>query len=213
MARETTTRLVDDLDRSEANTTIAFGWQGTAYEIDLSTKNARAFEQAVAPYVNVARRTSGQARKAQQRRSPAATLPTVIKTDLAAIREWAASNGHKVADRGRISRAIVDAFHAAQHAAADAARMAVAPATTAPSRTESTSRPVAKKAAPRKTTAPAKKAARKTAPRKTTARKAAPVKSTARKATRRRSPATAAPTKATAATEVQTSATETATTA
>jgi Lsr2 len=31
----------------------------------------------------------------------------------AAIRAWARQNGHQVSDRGRISKTVVDAFHAA----------------------------------------------------------------------------------------------------
>jgi Lsr2 len=35
------------------------------------------------------------------------------REDTRAIREWARENGHKVSDRGRISRSIMEAYKAA----------------------------------------------------------------------------------------------------
>lgn len=38
MATETITRLIDDLDGSEAQRTMTFAWDGRTYEVDLSKK-------------------------------------------------------------------------------------------------------------------------------------------------------------------------------
>jgi hypothetical protein len=35
------------------------------------------------------------------------------RDETAAIREWARANGHKVNDRGRISKAVIEAYQAA----------------------------------------------------------------------------------------------------
>ena len=110
MAKQTvvTELLVDDLDGSTADRTINFTWDGTAYEIELSKKNAVAFEKAMRPYVDAARRARG----GRSRRSSTARGG---KRDLSAIREWAAQNGFDVSARGRIASSVIDAYEAASH--------------------------------------------------------------------------------------------------
>jgi hypothetical protein len=153
MAKETIVRLIDDVDGTTAETTVQFTWSGVAYEIDVSSKNARAFEAAVEPYVKAATRiTAGRKQLAKK------ATPHLPKLDLAAIREWAVANGHKVASRGRIPAIVIDAYHAAQRPLAD--RAAPAPARKAPARKATAKKTAAKKAAPRKT-APRKAAAKK----------------------------------------------------
>lgn len=105
----THTELIDDLDGSKADRTITFSVDGANYEIELSKKNAAAFEKALKPYLAAARKT---------RRSPARTTPSrnsrrPAGADLAAIRAWARANGHTVSDRGRIPAAITEAYHSA----------------------------------------------------------------------------------------------------
>lgn len=109
MAKQTvvTELLVDDLDGSPADRTVNFMWDGTSYEIELSRKNAVAFEKAVKPYVDAARRMRGsRARRGGNSRG---------KRDLSAIRDWAAKNGFEVSARGRIASSVIDAYEAANH--------------------------------------------------------------------------------------------------
>ena len=105
---ETITHYTDDLDGGKAEGTVAFTYDGTSYEIDLSKKNKSAFDKAVKPYVDGARKVRATRRANSSR--PGSTSPK--RTDLAEIREWAKANGHEVSDRGRISQAIQDAFDA-----------------------------------------------------------------------------------------------------
>jgi hypothetical protein len=109
MAKQTvvTELLVDDLDGSTADRTVNFTWDGTSYEIELSKRNAAAFERAIKPYVDAARRTrsGGRGRRASASRSG--------KRDLSAIRDWAAKNGFEVSARGRIAASVIDAYEAA----------------------------------------------------------------------------------------------------
>lgn len=55
MAKQTITRLTDDLDGTEAEATVRFGWEGVAYEIDLTAEHAAAFAAAIQPYRDAAR--------------------------------------------------------------------------------------------------------------------------------------------------------------
>jgi Lsr2 len=108
MAKETVTRLVDDLDGGAATETVAFSWGGTSYEIDLSKKNSAAFGKAVAPYVSASRKVS-TARKT----APAKRVSSGGNSErLQEIRAWAKANGHNVSARGRIAANIVELFNA-----------------------------------------------------------------------------------------------------
>lgn len=108
MAKQTVVSeiLIDDLDGSPAERTVRFSWDGVAYELELSKKNAVAFDRAIKPYVSAARRSRSQ----RGRRSSAARAG---KRDLAPVREWATKNGYSVSTRGRIAQTIIDAYDAA----------------------------------------------------------------------------------------------------
>jgi hypothetical protein len=114
MAKETITRLTDDIDGSEAAETVTFGFKGVDYEIDLSEKNIAGLEKAFAKWVGAGRAVSAAPKPAATRgarkRSGRKAAP---KIDAAAIREWAKSNGLEVSARGRIPASLQQAFDAA----------------------------------------------------------------------------------------------------
>ena len=113
MAKETTTRLVDDLDGSDADTTVTYTWQGQAYEIDLNQKNVDEFQEAIAPYLSASRKVGrGSSGAATGRRSTPAKGSGDI--DPKKVREWAKENGLDVSPRGRINARIVEQYRAAQ---------------------------------------------------------------------------------------------------
>jgi hypothetical protein len=109
MAQKIQTLFVDDIDGGEAEGAVHFGLDGTEYEIDLSTKNAEALRNALARYVDAARRTSGSPRRPGRsgRRASANGLNTTE------VREWAKSQGIEVKDRGRVPGELVVKFKAA----------------------------------------------------------------------------------------------------
>lgn len=111
MAKQTvvTEILVDDLDGSNGDRTVNFTWDGTPYEIELSKKNAVAFEKAIKPYLEAARRV-----RSNRNRRPA-TSSRSHNRDLSAIRDWAAKNGYEVSTRGRIAFSVIEAYEAANH--------------------------------------------------------------------------------------------------
>ncbi|HLT61876.1 MAG TPA: Lsr2 family protein [Microlunatus sp.] len=109
MAKETITRLVDDLDKSDADETVRFGLDGAEYEIDLSAKNAAKLRQALEPYVNAGTRVGRAGARATARRR---TAQPVDRAQNRAIREWARSRNKKISDRGRIPEEIVAEYHA-----------------------------------------------------------------------------------------------------
>jgi hypothetical protein len=106
MAQKVTVALEDDLDGGPANETVRFGLGGTAYEIDLSNKNAAAFRRKLAPFIEHARK-AGRG----QRRRPERTSASRERSG--SIRAWAQAQGITVSARGRIPASIVEQYQAA----------------------------------------------------------------------------------------------------
>jgi hypothetical protein len=105
MAQRVNVLLVDDIDGSDAAETIAFGLDGTRYEIDLNSGHARELREQLEPFVKAARRVSPPAGRPRNRRGDDA-----INKE---IRNWARERGLGVNDRGRIPAPIVAQYEAA----------------------------------------------------------------------------------------------------
>lgn len=108
MAQRVQVILEDDIDGGDATETVTFGLDGVTYEIDLNESNAAALRDAMAPYVGSGRRVAG--RRSTGRSAAASTAGSDRKAELAAIRDWARSNGYQVSDRGRISAEVEQAY-------------------------------------------------------------------------------------------------------
>jgi len=98
MATKITVALEDDLDGGPADETMRFAVGGTAYEIDLNKKNARAFRKQLAPFVEHARGAG------RGQRRPRTSSGRQRSGD---IRAWATQQGIAVSDRGRIPASVV----------------------------------------------------------------------------------------------------------
>lgn len=108
MATQTTVKLIDDIDQSEATETVTFGIDGALYEIDLSDKNADKLRRAVDRFV-----LNGRQVKESTDRSKPVTEQRHSREYLAAVRNWARKQGHDVSTRGRIPAPILAEFDAA----------------------------------------------------------------------------------------------------
>ena len=106
MAQKVTIALEDDLDGGPAAETVRFGFEGAAYEIDLSSTNARAFRERLKPFIEHARTAGhGPARRAAR--------TAASRQRSGDIRAWAKDHGIAVGDRGRIPASVLDQFQAA----------------------------------------------------------------------------------------------------
>jgi hypothetical protein len=108
MAREVIEKLVDDLDGGDATETVLFALDGTAFEIDLSKRNAAAFRKSFDRYVKAGRRAAPAG--GRRRKVAVSTNGSKPKRgfDIARLREWAGANDVTVPARGRIPQAVVD---------------------------------------------------------------------------------------------------------
>ena len=108
MAQRVNIVLVDDIDGGDADETVTFGLDGTAYEIDLSSKNAAKLRDAIAPYVGHARKVGGRRAGGGRRGAATGNGPSARE-----IREWARANGWNLSDRGRVAAEVRQAYEAA----------------------------------------------------------------------------------------------------
>lgn len=133
----------DDLDGSDADETVSLTFDGVEYEIDLSTHNADALREFLAPYCERAfkkhrvKRTRTTTAATTTAAAPAAssTAQQKKRNDLdlrgqeahacriddpkqrRLIREWARENGYAVSHRGYVPAAIQEAYREANGAA------------------------------------------------------------------------------------------------
>jgi hypothetical protein len=106
LARYVMTRLVDDIDGSQAVTTLSFSLDGLSYEIDLSESHLSALQEALDPFISAARAVpngrrperapapTAQPPKAQPPKTPAPKAPA---PKAPAPKRTPASNGHAIA--------------------------------------------------------------------------------------------------------------------
>jgi hypothetical protein len=111
MARETVTRLVDDLDGGTAHETVTFGLDGVLYEIDLSSRNAKKLRSELAGYIDKGTRLSARRATGRTAGGRGRGGARGDREQNQAIREWAQAKGLDVAARGRIRQDIVEQFH------------------------------------------------------------------------------------------------------
>jgi hypothetical protein len=105
MAQKITVALEDDLSGGPAEETVRFALGGTDYEIDLNSKNAAAFRESVAPFIEHAHRAG----RAQPRRPGRAAAGGQRSGD---IRAWAKAQGIAVSERGRIPASVAERYRA-----------------------------------------------------------------------------------------------------
>jgi len=99
--------LISDLTDQECTNggeTIEFTYRGVNYSIDLTSKEAKKFDDVMFPYTDSARRLG------KRRGSRRSTSESAV--DAKAVRRWAQANDIEVPARGRIPNAVIDQFRA-----------------------------------------------------------------------------------------------------
>ena len=103
MATQTTITLVDDLDGTEADSTVHFTVEGTSYEVDLSEANRDKLLEALTPY-RTAGRVVGVEKKSRRSRNAR------LDYDPAKVRAWAQGQGIELGARGRIPASVIESY-------------------------------------------------------------------------------------------------------
>jgi hypothetical protein len=119
MARTTVIELVDDLTGESGGDVapVTFALDGVQYEIDLAEQNATDLRDRLAEFVASAKRTGGRLRTSPAASAVARPGGHAAKRspqELAEVRDWARRAGYTVADVGRVSQSVLDAFDEAQ---------------------------------------------------------------------------------------------------
>lgn len=118
------TVLVDDLDGSRGAKMVRFSLDGVLYEIDLSLANAARMRSCLAEFVEAARQVRGHKTAARimasngtrvnrpnKDRPPGRPARRLTSDEAHAVRDWAASQGIELNDRGRIPEYVVNAYY------------------------------------------------------------------------------------------------------
>ena len=113
MVKRAVTTFTDDLDGSDATSTMFFALSGVVYEIDLSDANAVRLEQALAPFIRAARRTTRTGATQGTNTDTLGQPPRDRRTSQEQVRDWATAHGHPVGARGRIAQSVRDAYNVA----------------------------------------------------------------------------------------------------
>jgi hypothetical protein len=100
--------LIDDLDGSEAEVTVTFGYQGQEYEIDLNNTHAAEMRDKLSRYAAHARRVRAQ----RAGHAPARTAAS--RQYSAEMRAWATEHGYAIKERGRVPVEVVQAYEEAR---------------------------------------------------------------------------------------------------
>ena len=94
MAKTVIVKLVDDIDGGDADETVEFSLDGTAYEIDVNAANAAKLREALRPYIEKGRARSGNGTRARAPRTPVPPSPPTMYSKLSEdektrFRTWA----------------------------------------------------------------------------------------------------------------------------
>ncbi len=110
MAQKVLTNTYSDLSGEEGAERYRFSVQGNAYDVDLTKDEAADLFRLLDPFVKAGRKVSGAGSgKQPPSRLARSKNPGVYNR----VKDWGRRNGWDVADRGRPSRALVDAYREA----------------------------------------------------------------------------------------------------
>jgi hypothetical protein len=102
--------ITDDIDGTlitseDGGRSVQFMIDGVTYEIDLKSAHIHQFQEALHPFIAVARK-----QPAVSRPQGRGVRPRRDKEQLDAIRRWARKAGYEVSDHGRIPIAVEEAY-------------------------------------------------------------------------------------------------------
>lgn len=107
MAKKTIVSVESDVSGKSPADTVAFGWDGYQYEIDLTDQEKEEFGKRFSDLIELSRvkgkRANGKPRPARSN----------LEASPSTVREWARSQGLDVPKRGRIPADIIDKFNSA----------------------------------------------------------------------------------------------------
>lgn len=116
MAQRTEVFYIDDMTGEPGDNVelVQFVVNDALYEIDLNEENQKLLQEALAPFVEKARRLRQVKLSTLRPAAPPSvgrSRPRVDREQSQAIRDWARARGEKVSDRGRIPEDILAAYH------------------------------------------------------------------------------------------------------
>jgi Lsr2 len=109
MAQRQLVQLGCDLENGKVTSsvqTVTFGYGGGTYELELCARHRKPLAELLTELVE-----SGRKVGSPRSRSRAQQRPVSDREENAEIRAWAAANGIKVSERGRIAANVIELYH------------------------------------------------------------------------------------------------------
>jgi Lsr2 len=111
MAQKVTVEIASDLSGMSEASKVYFGWDGTSYEVDLTSEERAELANFLSHYVAVARKADTDGAKRGRPKASGAVAGSGLNPDeRRAVREYAAANGVTLAARGRLPELAVTAW-------------------------------------------------------------------------------------------------------
>jgi hypothetical protein len=117
MAPSVTAMLIDDIYQWEASETVRFGVDGSAYEIELSARQASELRSMAGRYISVARRMQSAPSRARQQQHQPRPRTQMDREQSRRIRSWAVERGLLASPRDRIPQHVVEEYEATMRVA------------------------------------------------------------------------------------------------
>jgi hypothetical protein len=115
MAQRVRTILISDLSGDEVESggeSIPFSYRGVDYTIDLTAKEAKGFDKAIAMYIEHASKSASKSARARPGR-PSSRSGTHHAERIGNMKKWAADQGIDYPKRGRLPKSLIEAYDAA----------------------------------------------------------------------------------------------------
>lgn len=119
------TKKIDDMDGTDASTTVRFSVDGRDMTIDLSDENAANFYAAMRPFLEAATTVEAPQKAVRATRGSGAPRAKAgfAPGYLEALRTWAKENGIAVAPKGRVKAEVLEQYAAHLKEEAETAKL------------------------------------------------------------------------------------------
>jgi Lsr2 len=117
MTTSVTPMLIDHIYQWQASETVRFGVDGSAYEIELSARQASELRSMAGRYISVARRIQSAPSRARQQQHQPRPRTQIDPEQSRRIRSWAMERGLLASPRGRIPQHVADEYEATMRVA------------------------------------------------------------------------------------------------
>jgi hypothetical protein len=114
MSQKVEVTIVSDLSGEPGAHGLEFGFEGVSYQLDVTEAEHQSLKDSLSAYLDKASKVSGGRGRPKSASRPAPVAGSggsgLTKEERQAVREFAAANGHTLAQRGRLPEVAIMAW-------------------------------------------------------------------------------------------------------